>query len=90
MGIVAVQVKIMPESPDVSMKNLKKKAEETIIKLGGKLNNVKEEPIAFGLNALIITMAWPEEKETGIIESELEKLEGTSSAKIIDYRRAFG
>jgi len=35
-------------------------------------------------------MAWKEEKETGIIEDNLAKIENVSSAQIVDYRRAFG
>ncbi len=89
MGIVAVKIKIMPESPDVDLTQLREKLEEKINSLGGKINSAEEEPIAFGLNAIIITLAWPEEKSTDIFESELQ-IEDVSSVQIIDYRRAFG
>jgi len=90
MAIVAIKIKIMPESIDIDLSKLKIIAEEKAIELGGKISSSNEENIAFGLKALILTIAWPEEKETGILESELENLEGVSSAQIIDYRRAFG
>lgn len=90
MGVAALQIRIMPESIDVNLEELKKKVEEEIIKLGGKLSSSNEENIAFGLKALIITIAWPEEKETSVLESELSSLDKVSSAQIIDYRRAFG
>ena len=90
MGIAAIQIKIMPESLDINLNEIKEKAEEKIISLGGKINSSKEEEIAFGLKALIITIAWPEEKETSVLESELTEMDGISSAQIIDYRRAFG
>ena len=35
-------------------------------------------------------LAWPEEKDTEIIEVSLASIEGVSSVKIEDYRRAFG
>jgi elongation factor 1-beta len=90
MAIVAVKIKLMPESLDVNLDIIKKKAEEKAGKLGGKNISFNEENIAFGLKALIVTLAWPEEQETGILESELAGIDGVSSAQIIDYRRAFG
>ncbi len=89
MGIVAVKIKIMPESPEVDLAQLREKLEKKIYTLGGKVNQAEEEPIAFGLKAIIITIAWPEEKSTDLLESELQT-EEVSSVQIIDYRRAFG
>ena len=89
MGIVAVKVKIMPDSPETDLAKLREKLERKIISLGGKINGAEEEPIAFGLKAIIITLAWPEEQSTDLLESELQT-EEVSSVQIIDYRRAFG
>lgn len=89
MGIVAVKLKIMPDSPETSLAELKSRLEKIIISLGGKISSSEEEPIAFGLIALIITIAWPEEKSTDILESELQ-IDDVSSVQITDYRRAFG
>ena len=89
MGIVAVKIKIMPASPEVDLAQLKENLERKIHALGGKVNQTEEEPIAFGLKAIIITIAWPEEKSTDLLESELQT-EEVSSVQIIDYRRAFG
>ncbi|MBI2449902.1 elongation factor 1-beta [Candidatus Pacearchaeota archaeon] len=90
MGTVAIKIKIMPESPDTNLKEIEEKASEKLRELGGIINKVEEEPIAFGLNAIHITIARDEEKDTEILETELEKIEGVSSAKIVDYRRAIG
>lgn len=89
MAVVAVKLKIMPESAEADMHQLKTKLEKKIVSLGGKINDSSEEPVAFGLKALIITIAWPEEKSTDILESDLQ-VEEVSSVQIIDYRRAFG
>lgn len=88
--MTALKIKIMPESLDISLDSLKKEVEEKVPKLGGKISSLNEEDIAFGLKALIVTIAWPEDKETGMVEAELAGIEGVSSAQIIDYRRAFG
>lgn len=90
MAIAAIKIKLMPESLDISLEEIKKKAEEKLIKLGAINIIFSEESIAFGLKALIVTLAWPEEQETGILESELSGIDGVSSSQIIDYRRAFG
>lgn len=46
--------------------------------------------LGFGLKALVIQLAYPEEKDTSALESELGEIEGVSSSQIVDYRRAFG
>lgn len=90
MGVAAIKLKIMPESIDVNLSELQKKVQEKLIGFGAKNVSFIEENIAFGLKALIATFAWPEEKDTSILESDLAEVEGISSSQIIDYRRAFG
>jgi len=90
MAVAALKIKLMPESLDVSLDDLKEKVQEKASKMGAMNISFNEENIAFGLKALIVTLAWPEEKDTGILESELGAIEGISSSQIIDYRRAFG
>lgn len=90
MGMSAVRFKIMPESLDVELDGLHKSAKEIIEKMGGVYSSGEEEPIAFGLKALIISLAYPEEKEIDELEGELAKISGVSSVEMIDYRRAIG
>jgi len=89
-GIVAVIAKIMPESPETDLESLKEKAKSTMESEGAQNISFEERAIAFGLKAIILKMAWPEEKSTDLIESKLSGLEKVSSATIEDYRRAFG
>ncbi|MBU3913312.1 MAG: hypothetical protein KKB21_03930 [Nanoarchaeota archaeon] len=90
MAVVAIKIKIMPESLDVSLEELQKKAEEKASKMGAMNISFTEENVAFGLKALVIQLAYPEEKDTNALETELSEMEGVSSSQIIDYRRAFG
>jgi translation elongation factor aEF-1 beta len=90
MGIAAVKIKVMPESPNSDLKAIEKKAEEIILKLGGKQLKITEEPIAFGLNAIILLFAWQEEKSTDELQKQLQSVSQVNSAEIIDFRRAFG
>jgi translation elongation factor aEF-1 beta len=89
-GIVAVIAKIMPSSPDTNLELIKQKAKSEMESQGAQNISFKEKPIAFGLVAIMLKMAWPEEKSTDIIENKLSKIENVSSATIEDYRRAFG
>ena len=90
MAVAAVITKIMPESPDADLEVIKKEAQSTLEKEGGMNFSFEEKPIAFGLKAIMIKFAWPEEKETALIEEKLAKIEKVSSITIEDYRRAFG
>jgi len=91
MGIAALQIKVMPTSPEVDLEKLKKDLEEKIIQVGAiRVEKTEEQDVAFGLKAVIITIAWPEEQETDKAEAALKEVENVSSVDTIDYRRAFG
>jgi elongation factor 1-beta len=90
MGIAALKIKIMPESPETDLGSIQKEAEEKMSKLNAKLHSVEVEEIAFGLKALILLIAWPEEKEQSKVEDALRSIEGVQSAEVIDFRRAVG
>lgn len=90
MGIAAVKIKIMPTSPEVDFEKIKDTAKSIIEKNGGKNCKFEEEPIAFGLKALIVLFAWPEELELESLENSLNRVDEVSSVQVIDMRRAFG
>lgn len=89
-GITAVIVKIFPDSLDADLNKIKQEAQKLLEKEGAKNISFEEIPIAFGLKAIKIKFAWPEEKNTDIIDNLLASIPHVSSAKIEDYRRAFG
>ena len=90
MAMTALKIKIMPESPETNLGAIKDAASVLLSKEGALNISFEEEPIAFGLKALIITMAWPEQLDTDKAENILKSIEKVSSVEIIDYRRAFG
>ena len=90
MGFTAVQMKIMPESPSSDLKAIEKKAEETINSMHKTLVRFEEEPIAFGLNAIILSFAWNDEIELEKLEAEFQKIAQVSSVEVLDIRKAFG
>jgi elongation factor 1-beta len=90
MTVVAVKIKIMPESPDVNLNNIEKEVGGLLESNGVKNTKFDIEPIAFGLKALNMMFGWPEEKALETLEAELSNIEGVSSVEIVDIRRAIG
>jgi elongation factor 1-beta len=90
MGIAAVKMKIMPSSPEVNTKKIGERVKGLVEVSGGKNCTISEEPIAFGLKAVIAFFAWAEEKELEELEEKLGKIEDVNSVEVIDMRRAFG
>ncbi len=92
MATVVCTVKIMPESPDVDLKDLEKKALHIIAEYAGKgETKTTIEPIAFGLNSINIIFLMDESKgSTEPIERDLAELAHVNSAEITDVRRSIG
>ena len=81
----------MPENLEVDLNKLKELIKEKVETFeSGVFNEAKEEPIAFGLNALIVTIALSEDEESDSVENAIGEIEGISSIELIDYRRAIG
>lgn len=90
MAKVIVTFRIMPESPEVDLNILEKKANELISKTGTVMES-KKEPIGFGLVALIVKFNMDESKgSTDELENEIKKINGVESVEVIAVSRAFG
>ena len=91
MATAGIQFKIMPTGVDVDLEKLEEAIKIKIESFeSGIFNSAKEEPIAFGLKALIITIALSEDEESDSVENALREIEGISSVELIDYRRVVG
>jgi len=91
MATAGIQFKIMPETVDTDLEKLKTEIKSKVESFeSGVFSEAKEEPIAFGLKALIITMALSEDEESEAVEKALSEIEGISSVELIDYRRVIG
>jgi len=85
-----IKIKIMPSAVDTDLAEIKEKTKKLIEEKEGKSVKFEEEPIAFGLKAVIVFFLWDEEKELEPLEKELEKIENINSIQTIDIRRAIG
>jgi len=90
MAMAGVQFKVMPESPSVDLEALKASINSKIEEMGGIPSSVEEQPIAFGLKALIFSFAYPEDKDVDQVNNAANEIENVSSSEMIDYRRALG
>lgn len=92
MANAVVTLRIMPESPEVNLDELKEKA----LKLIKEFNDGKEtkesiEPVAFGLKALNIVFVLDESKGSpDPVAEKISEFEEVASAEITDVRRAVG
>ncbi len=90
MAVMAIKMRIMPASPETDLEALEKNIKKLVEQAGGKNCTFSEEPVAFGLKAVIAFFAWPEEKELEIMEADMRKIKNVNSVQITDMRRAFG
>ena len=88
MGSIKVVYKIFPEDIVERFDDLKKKVEKCLPE-SSSVEGYGEEPIAFGLKALLVQVKFPEDK-TGVVdefETELGKIEGVSQVQTMMVRR---
>lgn len=83
-----IKLKIMPTSPDVDLDQIKEKIRAKITQEQGEVRRFEEEPIAFGLKAIIAFIQIDEQIDTSKIEDAPKDIENVSSSEIVDYRRA--
>lgn len=91
MAQVVVTLKIMPESPDVDLKQIEVAASREVKTFGGDVGKILVEPIAFGLKAVKILFVMDESiGSTEALENAIQGLSGVQSVQVTDVRRAIG
>jgi len=83
MGKIAVILRVMPEDAETDLEALRNSIEERI-----DVNDFKEDEVAFGLKALLVsTMTTDEEGGTDYVENQLEDIEGVQSISIESFNK---
>jgi elongation factor 1-beta len=86
MGEVLTTIKLMPESPDVDLEQMKTDIQNAIGE-DAELHKIEEEPIAFGLVALnVIFIVNDGEGGTDAIEEKLVNIPSVNSMEVVDVR----
>ena len=69
MGKIIIAYKIFPSESGIDFESLKEKIRKQLSDIAS-VQQFAEEPIAFGLSALIVNMVLPEDKEGVLDETE--------------------
>jgi len=88
MGSVLVTYKVFPEDIMPSFDGLKAQIKNALPEFA-KIEGYGEEPVAFGLVALLVQIRYPEDK-SGLVdefEEKLAKIPGVSQAQTFQVRR---
>jgi elongation factor 1-beta len=88
MGSVIITYKIFPLDINIDFESLKKEIEKALPEFAS-VYGYGEEPIAYGLKALLVQIKFPEDK-TGVLDELEKRLEGISNisqVQTIDVRR---
>ena len=89
--MVIINLKIMPESPDINLENLKDEISKKIEASEGKINKSELQEVAFGLKALNITLSRDESKgSTDDIEEDISNIDGVQNVEVTSVSRALG
>ncbi len=78
-----VQLRVLPESVDINLNDLKQAVTARIEKLC-RINEVKEEEIGFGLSALLFSVIVPDEE--GKIDSVENAISSVENVSQVDTR----
>ncbi len=89
MARVMALVRVLPEGLEVDLDTLAKKINDALPE-NYLLAEARKEPIAFGLEALLLLVVMPEETEGGTYELEqrISAVEGVSEVEILRVTRA--
>lgn len=87
MAEVAVQLKIMPNGPDVDLKSLSNRITSQVADYG-RMYSCEVQPIAFGLKALLLTVL-VEDKEGGTeaVEASISEIDEVESVQVVAVTR---
>ena len=87
MGEVLTTMKIMPDSPDIDLEAIKSTIESSMPE-GARIHEISEEPIAFGLVAVILQFI-TEDGEGGseAVEEMVQAIEGVASFEVTGVGR---
>jgi elongation factor 1-beta len=92
MSKAIITFKLMPESVETDLNSIKEKA-ESIAREAGSIGEmqVKEEPIAFGLKAvLVLAMYEVEGSDFDAIAAKMGELEGVQNSEVAKMDLALG
>ena len=87
MGEVAAKIRVMPSGMEVDLNKLKD-ALTKVVPAGARIHGFSEEPVAFGLKALMVVVKVGDiEGGTEKVEEEFSKVQGVESVSVEELGR---
>ena len=86
MGSVLITYKLMPEGVDTDLEKISKEIKEKAPE-GVEVAGVDKQPIAFGLNALIINVVMGENRDSEDFEKIIKEIPGVSQVDVAGMTR---
>ncbi|KYH37593.1 MAG: translation elongation factor aEF-1 beta [Candidatus Bathyarchaeota archaeon B24] len=88
MARIVARFRVFPESIEVDLGELRNRIEAALPE-GSRVEGSGEEPIAFGLKALIIGVSMPEDAEGVMdrVEDALRRVEGVGEVQVLAVTR---
>lgn len=88
MARVVLTIRILPKEAGADLDGLRKRIEASLPR-GTYVHRTSEEPIAFGLVALVADVVMPEEEGgSEVVENAIKSVDGVSSIQVLMVRRA--
>ena len=89
MATLQITMRIMPDSPDSDLEQIKAQAQKLIAEVG-QVAKTEEVPVAFGLKSVNVTFFMDEDKgATDPLEEKLVALDSVVSAEVVEISRTF-
>ena len=90
MGDVVISFKLFPSEASLDLEVLRKKIKKQLPAFAS-VHGFAEEPVAFGLSALIVHIILPEDRSGGLdqVERHLTKMKEVGQIETIMVRRRF-
>ncbi|HEX9340762.1 MAG TPA: elongation factor 1-beta [Thermoplasmata archaeon] len=81
MGSVAITFRIMPDDAETDIEGIKSRVRTS---LAGSLRDLREEPVAFGLKAVLAVAVVSDSGGTEALEQALASIPGVGSVETVD------
>jgi len=88
MGDLVAVFKIMPENPETDHAKIEEQV-HNLVPADVEVEQTDTEPVAFGLEALMVTISMPDSEEISAddMEQDFAKIEGVESVECTDVGR---
>ena len=77
MGDVAISLRVMPDSPETNLDNIREEISKIV-----KIEDSKIEPVAFGIKALKILVLTPDKGGTDELEAKIKSIKGVAEVEV--------